>query len=167
MVGNIDGIKVGHVPYNLGIDIGSTSTNLVLIDDEKNVIAFRYLRTKGNPRQVVQEGINSLQEEFEHSLKIKGMGTTGSGRYLIGNELGAVLIVDEITAQAKGAVEADPEVDTVFEIGGLRIIPICIGPSDNIFGSYVYCCFHSDQKDIRQNNRPVVCSLYGRSQLHL
>lgn len=102
----------------LGIDIGSTSTNLVLIDDEKNVIAFRYLRTKGNPRQVVKEGIDSLQEQFEHHLKIKGIGTTGSGRYLIGNELEAVLIVDEITAQAKGAVEADREVDTVFEIGG-------------------------------------------------
>ncbi|GMA97262.1 acyl-CoA dehydratase activase [Pelosinus sp. IPA-1] len=102
----------------LGIDIGSTSTNLVLIDDEKNVIAHRYLRTRGNPREVVREGINSLQEQFGQHLKIKGMGTTGSGRYLIGNELGATLIIDEITAQAKGAVEADPEVDTVFEIGG-------------------------------------------------
>ncbi|MBC8014506.1 MAG: CoA activase [Sporomusaceae bacterium] len=102
----------------LGIDIGSTSTNLVLIDDEKNVIAFRYLRTKGNPRQVVREGIDSLQEQFENRLKIKGIGTTGSGRYLIGNELEAALIVDEITAQAKGAVEADGDVDTVFEIGG-------------------------------------------------
>ncbi|MDF2633324.1 MAG: CoA-substrate-specific enzyme activase [Pelosinus sp.] len=102
----------------LGIDIGSTSTNLVLIDDEKNVIAYRYLRTRGNPRQVVSEGIDSLQEEFEHRLKIKGIGTTGSGRYLIGNELEAAVIVDEITAQAKGAVEADPDIDTVFEIGG-------------------------------------------------
>lgn len=102
----------------LGIDIGSTSTNLVLIDDEKNVIAYKYLRTKGNPRQVVKEGMDSLQKEFEHGLKIKGIGTTGSGRYLIGNELVADVIVDEITAQAKGAVEADDEVDTVFEIGG-------------------------------------------------
>ncbi|WP_378955180.1 acyl-CoA dehydratase activase [Pelosinus sp. sgz500959] len=102
----------------LGIDIGSTSTNLVLIDDEKNVVAYRYLRTKGNPRQVVRDGIDSLQEEFEHRLTIKGMGTTGSGRYLVGNELGAALIVDEITAQAKGAVEDDPEIDTIFEIGG-------------------------------------------------
>ena len=102
----------------LGIDIGSTSTNLVVIDEEKNVIAYRYLRTKGNPRQAVQEGMDSLQEEFDHHLKIKGIGTTGSGRYLIGNELRADVIVDEITAQAQGAVEADPEVDTVFEIGG-------------------------------------------------
>lgn len=102
----------------LGIDIGSTSTNLVVVDDEKNVIAFRYLRTRGNPRQVVSEGIDSLQEQFDHRLKIKGIGTTGSGRYLIGNELEAAVIVDEITAQAKGAVEVDPEIDTVFEIGG-------------------------------------------------
>ena len=101
--GNALTVREGY----LGIDIGSTSTNLVLIDDEKNVIAFRYLRTKGNPRQVVREGIDSLQEQFEHRLKIKGIGTTGSGRYLIGNELEAALIVDEITAQAKGAVEAD------------------------------------------------------------
>jgi predicted CoA-substrate-specific enzyme activase len=102
----------------MGVDIGSTSTNLVLIDDEKNVIAYRYLRTKGNPRQAVREGMDSLQEQFEHRLTIRGIGTTGSGRYLIGNELEAAVIVDEITAQAKGAVEADPEVDTVFEIGG-------------------------------------------------
>ena len=68
----------------LGINIGSISTNLVLIDDEKNVIAYRYLRTKGNPRQAVREGMDSLQEQFKHRLTIRGIGTTGSGRYLIG-----------------------------------------------------------------------------------
>ncbi|SEP37777.1 acyl-CoA dehydratase activase [Propionispora vibrioides] len=102
----------------LGIDIGSTSTNLVLIDQGKKVIAYRYLRTRGKPRQVVSDGIAELAEQFKHQIRIKGIGTTGSGRYLIGNELGAGIIVDEITAQAKGAVAADPEVDTIFEIGG-------------------------------------------------
>lgn len=101
----------------LGIDIGSTSTNLVVLDNDK-VVAYRYIKTLGDSLKAVTEGIQSLIEELGESFEIKGVATTGSGRYLIGNKLEAHLIKDEITAQASGATFIDPEIDTIFEIGG-------------------------------------------------
>ena len=50
--------------------------------------------------------------------QIAGTATTGSGRNVVGDFLNVDLIIDEITAHARGAVEIDPEVDTIFEIGG-------------------------------------------------
>lgn len=102
----------------IGIDIGSTSTNFVLIDGNKDVLAYRYLRTEGNPKRALDIGMESIQEEFQGRLNIKSIGTTGSGRNMIGKKIGADLIVNEITAQAKGAIELDSDVDTIFEIGG-------------------------------------------------
>jgi predicted CoA-substrate-specific enzyme activase len=110
--------KESVIKAYLGIDIGSTSTNLVLINESKEVISYRYLKTKGNPKNAVEVGIKSIKEEFNNELIIKGIGTTGSGRTLIGKQLNANLIVNEITAQAKGATELDEDVDTIFEIGG-------------------------------------------------
>ena len=51
-------------------------------------------------------------------MRLLGLATTGSGRNVVGDFLNADLIIDEITAHARGAVAADPEVDTIFEIGG-------------------------------------------------
>ena len=102
----------------LGIDIGSISTNLVVVDEDKQVIDYIYTKTKGNPKKVVQEQYEILKKRLGEDFKIKGIGTTGSGRVLIGKLLGADFIVNEITAQAEGALSMDKEVDTIFEIGG-------------------------------------------------
>ncbi len=102
----------------LGIDIGSTSTNLVIINPDGEVINYKYLRTRGNPLKTVREGLVKIKTESGNNLKISGVGVTGSGRHLIGKHIGADIIKDEITAQAKAAVTIDPKVDTIFEIGG-------------------------------------------------
>ncbi|CCK78221.1 acyl-CoA dehydratase activase [Desulfobacula toluolica] len=102
----------------LGIDVGSTSTNLVLINPENEVVDFQYLRTKGDPVAAVNQGLNAFKNTFDPKMNIKGTGVTGSGRYLIGKMMGTDIIKDEITAQAKAAVNLNPEVDTIFEIGG-------------------------------------------------
>jgi len=47
-----------------------------------------------------------------------GTATTGSGRNVVGDFLNVDLIIDEITAHARGAVEIDSGIDTIFEIGG-------------------------------------------------
>ncbi len=102
----------------LGIDVGSISTNLVLIDEQGTVLCRRYLWTKGRPVDVVIQGLAELNTEIGDNMEIIGVGTTGSGRHLIGELVGADLIKNEISAQARAAIEIDPFVDTIFEIGG-------------------------------------------------
>jgi len=107
-----------NVPAYLGIDIGSISTNLVVIDEEKRVLYRLYLMTAGRPIEAVRAGLSEIGDKIGKQLLIKGVGTTGSGRYMIGEFVGADIVKNEITAQARGALEIDPEVDTIFEIGG-------------------------------------------------
>lgn len=102
----------------LGIDVGSTSTNLVVIDDQNRVVYNSYLRTAGKPLEAVEQGMTALKQALGQDFQIKSIGTTGSGRVLIGQKLAAALVVDEITAQARGAVHSASDVDTIFEIGG-------------------------------------------------
>jgi predicted CoA-substrate-specific enzyme activase len=102
----------------MGIDIGSISTNLAIIDETGNVLAKRYLMTAGRPIEAVLQGLREISEEIGDSLKIKGVGTTGSGRYMIADFVGADIVKNEITAQATAAAFIRPDVDTIFEIGG-------------------------------------------------
>ena len=102
----------------LGIDVGSVSTKLVAIDDEGNLVAKVYLLHQGKPLESIKKGLKELQKKLPSDVKVKGVGTTGSGRYLIGDFVGADVIRNEITAQAYGALYLDKEVDTIFEIGG-------------------------------------------------
>lgn len=102
----------------LGIDIGSVSTNVAIVDKQGRLIAKSYLPTSGRPIKAVQEGLREVKSKVEGKVIIKGAGTTGSGRYMIGAFVGADVIKNEITAQAKGALIIDPDVDTIFEVGG-------------------------------------------------
>ena len=107
----------------LGIDIGSVSTNLVVIDAEGNLLKEIYLRTQGRPIEVVDRGLKEIEAELGGALDIRGVGTTGSGRELIGELVGADTVNDEITAHKTGSMHVcnrmgmEP-VDTIFEIGG-------------------------------------------------
>ncbi|WP_321402575.1 acyl-CoA dehydratase activase [Maridesulfovibrio sp.] len=102
----------------LGVDVGSTSTNVVLVDARNRVLGYRYLRTAGNPVKAVRVGLKELGEEFGNRVRVKGAATTGSGRNMTGKFIGADVVRDEITAQARAAVSLYPDVDTVYEIGG-------------------------------------------------
>ncbi len=102
----------------LGVDVGSISTNLVVIDEQKNVLAKRYLMTEGRPLEAVKRGLDEIAMEVGDCVEILGVATTGSGRYLTADFIGADLVRNEITAQAEAAIAIDPEVDTIFEIGG-------------------------------------------------
>ena len=102
----------------LGIDIGSTTTKYALIDDAREIIHKCYVPTQGKPIETTQKLLKFLQKDVGKDVDIAGLATTGSGRNVVGDFLCADLIIDEITAHAKGAVEIDPSVDTIFEIGG-------------------------------------------------
>src|SRR5664279_2909706 len=106
------------VKVYLGLDIGSLSTNVVLIDEAHRVVARRYLPTAGKPLEAIRKGMTEIYDEVGEDIIVLGAGTTGSGRYLTGDFIGADNIVNEITAQATAAIDYDPTVDTIFEIGG-------------------------------------------------
>ncbi|MDA3901799.1 MAG: acyl-CoA dehydratase activase [Spirochaetes bacterium] len=114
-------IKNRELDVYLGIDIGSTSTKAVLVDDNHEVIAGFYTRTSGKPviaMQTIFETIDHIARTKKASFTFKGAGTTGSGRKFVGTIISADLILDEITAHARAAAELNPDVDTIIEIGG-------------------------------------------------
>jgi len=102
----------------LGIDVGSVSTNLVVIDNSDQVLAKLYIRTQGEPIQAIKKGMATLEKELPPGLEIKGAGTTGSARTLSGVIVGADLVKNEITAHAVAASRFVPGVQTILEIGG-------------------------------------------------
>ncbi|MDH3604198.1 MAG: acyl-CoA dehydratase activase, partial [Candidatus Tectomicrobia bacterium] len=108
----------GPVPVYLGVDVGSISTCLALVDENDDVLAHRYLMTSGNPLEAVRKGLLSLEEVARSRVEVKGVGATGSGRELTGLFIGADTIRNEITAQARAAAAIDQDVDTIIEIGG-------------------------------------------------
>lgn len=115
----VDALAAGQpVPVALGVDVGSTSTNLVLVSTDGVLLDAQYLRTRGNPKQAVRDGLALLAQRVGSRAHVVAAGVTGSGRTMIGNLIGADAVRDEITAQARAAAAADPLVDTVFEIGG-------------------------------------------------
>ncbi|HEX9021168.1 MAG TPA: acyl-CoA dehydratase activase [Nitrospirota bacterium] len=108
----------GLIEAYLGVDVGSVSTNVVVIDRDMRVLSKRYLPTAGRPIEAVKQGLAGVGAEIGSRVKILGAGTTGSGRYLTGDMIGADVVRNEITAQATAAAAIDPLVDTIFEIGG-------------------------------------------------
>ena len=108
----------GKTKVYMGIDIGSTTTKYALINEGRDMIHKSYVPTRGKPIEVTQQLLQHIMDELGRRVDIVGTATTGSGRNVVGDFLNADLIIDEITAHARGAVEIDPAVDTIFEIGG-------------------------------------------------
>ncbi len=101
----------------LGIDVGSVSTNLVIMDSLGKIQKGIYIRTQGQPIMSVKKCLN-LAFSQNSDLKIVGVGTTGSARQLAAVMVGADSIKNEITAHAVAASTMVPGVRTVLEIGG-------------------------------------------------
>jgi len=105
----------------MGVDVGSTSTKAIITDPEFLPIAGFYTRTSGRPIIAVQaifKACSSFIQESRIDLDFAAVGSTGSGRKFIGKMIGADTILDEISAHARAAVELDPDIDTIIEIGG-------------------------------------------------
>jgi predicted CoA-substrate-specific enzyme activase len=114
-------VKLGpgqKIEAYIGVDIGSISTNVVVIDKDNNVLARRYLMTASQPIEAVKQGLYEVGQELEGRVIIRGTGSTGSGRYMTGEFFGADITRNEITSHAKAASFLCPEADTIFEIGG-------------------------------------------------
>ncbi len=104
----------------VGLDVGSTTTKAVILrlSDEK-ILKSVYLRTNGNPVSASRECYASLHQQLaDLSVDIIGLGVTGSGRNIAALHANTDGIINEIIAHARAATHFDPEVDTIFEIGG-------------------------------------------------
>jgi len=126
-----DRVEAYELPYGgekadawLGLDVGSVSTNVAVIDDDGSVIKEIYTPTRGRPIEVVTEALKEVAAEIGERVVIRGVGTTGSGRELTGELVGADTINDEITAHKTGAMFIGRKMlngrvpDTIFEVGG-------------------------------------------------
>ena len=102
----------------LGVDVGSVTTKLALLDESYELLASIYLGTKGNPVNMIKQGLEEIRKRMPSEAEISGVATTGSGRALAGVILGADLVKNEITAHAIAAMRYVPDAQTIFEIGG-------------------------------------------------
>lgn len=113
--------KGSEIPCYMGIDIGSTSTKLILTDLSGEVLCDIYRNTAGDPigatRKLFQ-ALLYLAANRGTCFDIRGCATTGSGRKMVGLVVGADAIINEITCHVKGAMHVDSTIDTIFEIGG-------------------------------------------------
>ncbi|MEO5369386.1 MAG: acyl-CoA dehydratase activase [Magnetococcus sp. DMHC-1] len=109
----------------LGLDVGSTTTKAVLLrQKDQALLASVYLRTNGDPVGAARACYRTIQTRLSEALPmgsqvdIIGLGITGSGRQLAGLHADTSGIINEIVAHATAAAFFDPEVETLFEIGG-------------------------------------------------
>jgi len=119
----------------LGIDSGSTTTKVVLMENNK-IIGTGWLPTT-DVIGSAEEGIKSALENTEYHLQdAEGIGVTGYGRLTIGKAMKADLIQEELSVNSKGAVYlADHQRGeaTVLDIGGMdnKVITVNDGIPDN------------------------------------
>ncbi len=103
--------------FYLGVDVGSVSTNFVVINNDLKIVEQCYLHTKGMPIESVKAGLKKLSVSCRNE-DIKGVGTTGSGRALASAIVGGDVVKNEITAHAVAASAFDRDIRTILEIGG-------------------------------------------------
>ncbi|GHV76332.1 2-hydroxyglutaryl-CoA dehydratase [Spirochaetia bacterium] len=110
--------------YILGVDGGSTTTKACLVDAETDeIVASHYGRTHGDPVKALKECLGIIQEKVvadtgSKQVDIRLVSTTGSSREILGVFLETPGVYNEIIAHAVGTTYFDPEVETIFEIGG-------------------------------------------------
>ena len=102
----------------LGIDVGSITTKLIVLDEDGCVLAKSYIRNSGRPIEAIQQGMGEIVNQLGGVIPIHGVATTGSARHLAAYLVGADLIKNEITAHAIAVIDILPTAKTIIEIGG-------------------------------------------------
>ena len=105
----------------LGIDCGSTTTKMVLLSEEKEILFSYYSSNRGNPAEIVREQLGIIYALCGDRITIAGSAVTGYGEELIKNAFGVDLGVVETIAHYTAAKYFLPEVDFILDIGGQDI----------------------------------------------
>ena len=101
--------------YRVGIDIGSTTVKLVVLDDEDNIIYGQYKRHMANTQQTLAELLADARRTLgECELKVS---ITGSGSINLAKAL-EIEFVQEVVAVAAALKKVAPETDVAIELGG-------------------------------------------------
>ena len=105
----------------LGIDCGSTTTKLVLINEKKDILWQYYDSNKGNPVDVVKEKLKEVRQLCEDRITISASAVTGYGEQLIKNAFHVDRGIVETMAHFMASRHFSPEVDFILDIGGQDI----------------------------------------------
>ena len=101
--------------FRIGLDIGSVSVDVVLIDDKGRVAEDRYIRHMGKPMQAAKEVLEELTAQ--HGAQIEFVATTGVGAKKFAELVGAAF-TNEIIALTKAFQTLYPHVRSVIDLGG-------------------------------------------------
>ncbi|ACL06527.1 CoA-substrate-specific enzyme activase [Desulfatibacillum aliphaticivorans] len=146
----------------IGLDIGSTSTKAALILPDGRVVGGFYTRTSGRPLNAAQkvfQAVDDFLSQYAPDATIAGAATTGSGRKFIGQIIGADLVLDEITAHARAAVELEPAVDTIIEIGGQDSKFTCLKNGSVVFSTMNTVCAAGTGSFVEEQAQRLGCPL--------
>lgn len=118
----------------LGIDCGSTTTKLVLLSEDKEILYTYYSANKGNPVEVVKEQLEKIYSLCKDRITISGSAVTGYGEELIKNAFDIDLGIVETIAHYTAAKFFCPSVDFILDIGGqdIKCFKIKNGAIDSI-----------------------------------
>ena len=118
----------------VGIDAGSTTTKLVLIDRDGKLLYSLYGSNEGNPLQSVIKMLKQLYAEIPEKAVIRFSGVTGYGEKLIQTALNVDLNEIETIAHYTAAKQFMPNVTSIVDIGGqdMKYIKMKKGVIDNI-----------------------------------
>ena len=151
----------------LGIDVGSVTTKVALVDENGKFIDSYMLRTAGKPVIAIQAGLRELHKKALCEYNVQGVGATGSGRSLAGALVGADVIKNEITAHAVAASTNIPGVQTILEIGGQdsKIILLRDGIVTDFAMNTVCAAGTGSFLDQQANRLNVPIELFGETAL--
>ena len=118
----------------LGIDAGSTTTKLVLIDNEGSILYDLYTNNGGNPLKSVISMLKKMYKVLPKTAKLRYSGVTGYGEKLIQTGLNIDLNEIETIAHYTAAKEFQPNVTSIIDIGGqdMKYIKLKNDAIDNI-----------------------------------
>ena len=118
----------------LGIDAGSTTTKLALIDTEGTLRYSYYASNQGSPLRVVMGALTEIYKRLPSGAKIVNSCVTGYGELLVQAALAVDIGEIETVAHYKAAAFFEPEVDFILDIGGqdMKAIRIKKGVIDNV-----------------------------------
>ena len=121
-------------PVHIGIDSGSTTIKLVVIDNDANILFESYRPNLGNPIPLVKETLLKLYQEHP-GLQIASVTTTGYGEELVKNAFHCDRGLVETVAHFTAAKHFLPDVDFIIDIGGqdMKCFKIEDGAISNIF----------------------------------